>query len=72
MPAALTCSSWTRLGDLLADRLKNLQALQLAGSVEQEGDRLFEQSRKLPPLDHERAAAVVFIRHCAGVFQRHQ
>ncbi|MDK2776561.1 MAG: thiol reductant ABC exporter subunit CydD [Pseudomonadota bacterium] len=34
----------TRLGDLLADRLKNLQALQLAGSVEQEGDRLFEQS----------------------------
>ncbi|MDO6682672.1 thiol reductant ABC exporter subunit CydD [Oceanobacter sp. 5_MG-2023] len=33
-----------RLGDLLADRLKNLQALQLAGAVEQEGDRLFEQS----------------------------
>ncbi|MAK92206.1 MAG: thiol reductant ABC exporter subunit CydD [Oleibacter sp.] len=33
-----------RLGDLLADRLKNLQALQLAGTTEQEGDRLFEQS----------------------------
>lgn len=35
-----------RLGDLLADRLKNLQALQLAGTVEQEGDRLFEQSER--------------------------
>ena len=34
----------SRLGDLLADRLKNLQALQLAGTVEKEGDRLFEQS----------------------------
>jgi len=34
----------SRLGDLLADRLKNLQALQLAGTVEKEGDRLFTQS----------------------------
>lgn len=33
-----------RLGHLLADRLKNLQCLQLAQSTEQEADRLFEQS----------------------------
>ncbi|WP_221794247.1 thiol reductant ABC exporter subunit CydD [Oceanobacter mangrovi] len=34
----------TRLGNLLTDRLKNLQAIQLAGTVEQEGQQLFEQS----------------------------
>lgn len=33
-----------RLGNLMSDRLKNLQALQLAGTTEQEADRLFQQS----------------------------
>ncbi|MGB1092148.1 MAG: ABC transporter ATP-binding protein/permease, partial [Oceanobacter sp.] len=35
-----------RLGDLLSDRLKNLQALQLAGTTETESDRLFQQSEQ--------------------------
>ncbi len=35
-----------RLGDLLADRLKNLQALQLAGTTEPEADALYEQSEQ--------------------------
>ena len=33
-----------RLGDLLTDRLKNLQPLQLVGTTEQEADALFKQS----------------------------
>lgn len=35
-----------RLGDLLADRLKNLQALQLADTTEPEADALYEQSEQ--------------------------
>src|SRR5690606_19715998 len=35
-----------RLGDLLADRLKNLQALQLAGTTGPEADALYEQSEQ--------------------------
>lgn len=33
-----------RLGNLISDRLKNLQALQLAGTTEQEADKLFRRS----------------------------
>lgn len=33
-----------RLGNLMSDRLKNLQALQLAGTTEQEADKLFQKS----------------------------